>query len=208
MEVNNMEIIILGLLIIQKNTIYELRKIIKTKFGSMCSSSTGSIQASIKKLLKNGMVIFTEHVENSINKKVYNITEKGKKYFLENVSKPMLNKEKNMELAKFFFMGFVTPDKRIDLIDSYISQLKTDKEYFYQILSSEPDKETAVASYMNYLKINGITKNFEKMLSSNSVLCSVQDIAIFQYASLDLAIAKIDFEIRWFTDFRKKITKT
>jgi len=202
-----MEIIILGLLIIQKNTIYELRKIIKTKFGSMCSNSTGSIQATIKNLLKNGMVVFVEYVENSINKKVYMITDEGKKYFLDNVSKPMFNKEKNMELAKFFFMGFVTPDKRIDLIDSYISQLKANKKYFNQILNSAPDKESSAASYMNYLKENGLIKNFEKMLNSKSALCSVQDIAAFQYASLDLTIAKVDFEIRWFTDFRKKLTK-
>lgn len=47
-----MDKIILGLLMLKKLTIYELRSIIEMNFTSMCSNSMGSIQAAIKSCLK------------------------------------------------------------------------------------------------------------------------------------------------------------
>ena len=72
-----MDIIILGLLMIQNCTIYEMKKVIEKNFGNISSSSIGSMQAAVKKLLSKNMICFNEHVENSVNKKVYEITHEG-----------------------------------------------------------------------------------------------------------------------------------
>ncbi len=89
-----MDILILGMLMLKKLTIYEMRKHIEMNFTSMSSSSMGSIQAAIKKLLHHGMVRFDEYVENGVNKKMYEITDAGREYFLAAISKPMLHKRK------------------------------------------------------------------------------------------------------------------
>lgn len=64
-----MDNIILGLLLLQSRTIYQLRERIDKGLNLMYSSSTGSIQAAIKKLLNSGYIDFEETVENGRRKK-------------------------------------------------------------------------------------------------------------------------------------------
>lgn len=64
-----MENIILGLLMLQSRTIYELRKRINNGLNLMYSCSMGSIQAAIKKLLKNGLISVNETKQNGKLKK-------------------------------------------------------------------------------------------------------------------------------------------
>lgn len=203
-----MEIIILGLLIIQKSTIYEMRKRIETHFTSISSNSMGSIQATIKKLLAGSMIVCNEYVENSVNKKVYEITDKGKVYFINSVSKPMLYKEKNMELGKLLFMGFVQKNKRLDLIESYIKELDNSREKLKQVRLLTPDNETAISNYIKYLDTTNTTDNFQEMFDTDSLTESIEDILKFQYAALELSIAKVEFEIKWFDDFKKRLALT
>ena len=199
-----MEIIILGLLMIKPGTIYEMKKFIDANLSSVCSSGTGSIQAVIKKFLGNGMISCSEYVENGVNKKVYELTSEGKNYFLDNLVKPMLYKEKNMELAKFFFMGFMPADKREALIDDYIRELETEKAKLERIRTNSPDVEAAISDYMEYLKANSAVKAFEDTFQSISAIEIARDIAAFQFASLELSIEKLDFEINWFKKFKER----
>ena len=192
-----MFIIILGLLMIQKCTLYEMRKTIESHFTNISSNSTGSIQAAVKKLLNENKICFSEHVENSVNKKVYEITDAGKVYFYESISKPMLYKEKSMELSKFIFMGFLEKDKRLPLIDTYISALKNELNALEQIQSAIEPQHDYDEDYVTSLQ--------EKGAASELVVEKVKDIALFQSATLDLSIAKIKFELQWFEDFKQNL---
>ncbi len=49
----------------------------------MYSSSMGSIQAAVKKLLNYEYISYEEAVENGKYKRVYSITHSGKLYFFE-----------------------------------------------------------------------------------------------------------------------------
>lgn len=81
-----MDTIILGFLMIQASTIYELRQSIKNSLSTVSSDSTGSIQAALKKLLSKNMITFKERVDTGVNKKfiILLILEKNifKKQFL------------------------------------------------------------------------------------------------------------------------------
>ncbi len=57
-----MENIILGLLLLQPRSIYQLRKRIEQGLNLMYSCSMGSIQAAIKKLLASGYIVVSETV--------------------------------------------------------------------------------------------------------------------------------------------------
>ena len=96
-----MDNIILGLLLLSSRTIYQLRERIDKGLNMMYSSSMGSIQAAIKKLLNCGYVQYEEVIENGKYKKIYSITDSGKQHFIEWVSMPMeIQSSKNPELAK------------------------------------------------------------------------------------------------------------
>ena len=70
-----MDNIILGILLLSSRTIYQLRERIDKGLNMMYSSSMGSIQAAIKKLLNYGYIQYEETVENGKYKKIYSITE-------------------------------------------------------------------------------------------------------------------------------------
>lgn len=193
-----MLVIILGLLMIQKCTLYEMRKAIEANFTNISSNSTGSIQATLKKLLNENMICFSEYVENSVNKKVYEITDAGKAHFFDIISKPMLYKEKNMELSKFMFMGFLEKDKWLPLIEAYISELNKELNALDQIKSALEPENDFDDDYVRSLQENGA--------ASDMVADKVKDIALFQYATLDLSIAKLMFEKQWFETFKQNLS--
>lgn len=117
--------IILGLLLLRNRTIYQLRERIDKGLNLMYSSSMGSIQAAIKKLLNCGYIDYEETVENGKYKKVYRITESGKRYFFEWVNTPI--EQQNVKcpgLVKIYFMGFSDKENREASLQNYLSFLK------------------------------------------------------------------------------------
>lgn len=200
-----MDKIILGLLMIKKLTIYELRSIIEINFTSMCSNSMGSIQAAIKKLLEKKMIVYEEFVENSVNKKFYTLTNEGKECFLEWVQTAMISgKMKDMELSKLFFMGFVPTKKRLPLIESYLVDLKKEKEHLENI--KKQDSNTAKLQYIAYIEKNKIEFNHFLQVSENSnIQKEVQDIIDFELLTLQFGIDRTNFEIEWFEKLKNKL---
>lgn len=120
-----MEHIILGLLLLQSRTIYQLRKRINQGLNLMYSCSTGSIQAAIKKLLKSGYISVNEINEGVKHKKLYTITDEGKNHFYLWLNSPIdSNTSKNPELTKIYFMGFSEKETRIKLIENRIADMQ------------------------------------------------------------------------------------
>ena len=83
-----MDYIIWGLLILSNRTIYQLRSRIDKGLNMMYSSSTGSIQAALKKLLNSGYIDYHEFQDNGKQKKEYCITEAGRQSFHQWVNAP------------------------------------------------------------------------------------------------------------------------
>lgn len=200
-----MDKIILGLLMIKKLTIYELRNIIEMNFTSMCSSSMGSIQAAIKKLLEKKMIVYEEFVENSVNKKFYTLTNEGKECFLEWVQTAMISgKMKDMELSKLFFMGFVPTKKRLPLIESYLADLKKEKEQLENI--KKQDNDTAKLQYIAYIEKNKTEfSHFLKVTENSNIQKDIQDIIDFELLTLQFGIDRTNFEIEWFEKLKNKL---
>ncbi len=120
-----MDNIILGLLLLCNRTIYEIRERIDKGMNMMFSSSMGSIQAALKKLLNNGYIGFEDKVENGKYKKIYYITDSGRQHFLEWVNSPMETQcGKFPELAKVYFMGFADNKSREASVKKHIGFLK------------------------------------------------------------------------------------
>lgn len=129
-----MDNIILGLLILKSRTIYELRERVDKGLNLMYSNSTGSIQAALKKLLAGGYISFNETEENGRRKKVYSITESGRRCFFNWVNSPMgEGGMKSPELVKIYFMGFSDKSAREKNIESHIEVLKAQRKILNEI---------------------------------------------------------------------------
>lgn len=132
-----MDNIILGLLILESRTIYQLRDRINKGLNLMYSGSLGAIQAALKKLLNNDHITFEETVENGKYKKVYSATESGKQAFFKWVNSPMEKQSaKNPELAKIYFMGFSDEQNREENIREHLSYLKEQYDVLNKICQS------------------------------------------------------------------------
>lgn len=198
-----MDIILLGLLMLRKCTVYEMRKYIDMCFSSISSNSMGSIQASIKKLLASNMILFNEYVENSVNKKVYEITDAGKAHFYATISSPMQYKDKNMELSKLFFMGFTEKENWDSLIDAYINVLKEEQAALESIRTNIDNNPVIDEAYVDGFKRNSSIQ-FEDYPDPVEY---VKGIGFFQIATLKLSIDKLVFEIEWFERLKDTMKK-
>jgi DNA-binding PadR family transcriptional regulator len=138
----------------------------------MYSDSMGSIQAAIKKLLKQGHIIFAEHVDNGKNKKTYSITDLGKKHFMNWLITPIKSGlTPNKMLTKLYFIGMLSSEERGPLITSYIDMLHKKME--------------TLASVQQKAK-NVVLKD------------ELKDIAYFQLETIQLSIDTLQFEIDWY----------
>lgn len=176
-----MDHIILGLLLLQPRTIYQLRKRIEEGLQFMYSCSTGSIQAAIKKLLKAEEISIEETIENGRRKKIYCITKKGKGSFQQWVDATLLTEApKNPELAKIYFMGFSDENYRVERVENYIQELQA------------------------------ISFNLEKICQNGDEMMKNQlknDILFFQLQTAKFGRDLMEFQIQWYRQFLKELRK-
>lgn len=176
-----MDNIILGLLFMSNRTIYQLRGRINKGINLMYSSSMGSIQAAVKKLLNCGFISYEEITDNGKHKKIYSITESGKQHFLKWINSPMEEQSpKSPELAKVYFMGFSDKNNREASIRQHLLFLNER----YNVL-------TAICEEAENIKIAD----------------EHRDILNYQLASALYGKDLIKFNIDWFENLMKKMAE-
>lgn len=174
-----MDNIILGLLLLSSRTIYQLRDRIDKGLNMMFSSSMGSIQAAIKKLLNSGYIDFEEKVENGKYKKFYYITDSGRAHFFEWINAPMEPQcAKFPELAKVYFMGFADKENREASVQKQL-------DFFNE----------------QYALLNEICDNAD----SSQVPDEFKDIYNYQLMSAVYGRDMIKFNIDWFENLIDKM---
>lgn len=200
-----MDKIILGILMLQRLTVYEIRSILKRNFQAMCSDSLGGIQATLKKLLSAGMVTCREYVEKSVNKKQYSITDNGRKDFLAWLHTPAnLSNPKDMELGKLLFMGFVPTGERLPLIDEIIVILEKELSELLELQSFIPVKEETKQMIDYYLNDPEYCSGIQTATRNSDITENVNDLATFNLLSLQYGIDLTKFQIEWFCSLREK----
>ena len=190
-----MDKLILGILMLKRLTVYEMRALIKANFYAMCSDSLGSIQAAVKRLLKAEMVIFSEYVEKSVNKKKYSITDKGRKEFIKWLQVPAnIPGAKNIELGKFMFLGMLPVEEHSSLIDGIIIKLEQDLERLLAIQNgiSDESKSRVLEYWRTDFEYYGYV--FEKS----------KEIVDYQELTLQYGIDNTKFNIEWFKKLKNR----
>lgn len=174
-----MDYIILGLLLMSNRTIYQLRERIEKGVHLMYSSSMGSIQAAIKKLLKSGYINYHETIEKSKYKKVYYITESGKKHFFDWVNAPIEKQNPRIpELTKVYFMGLADKEQRAVSIQQHLMHLNER----YEVLTSICEEAQTIEVPNEY-----------------------KDILNYQYITALYGKELMKFNINWFENLLRKM---
>lgn len=201
-----MDKMILGILMVQRLTAYEIRNIIRDNFRLMCSDSLGSIQAALKKLVADGRVTWSEHVEKGINKKRYSITDSGRTYFMEWLRIPAeMAKIKNMDLAKLLFMGMIPSEERKLLLDEIISKLELELKGLEEIWSSIKREQTSQETVQRIERDPEYRAGIEWATQNGDLNENVKEICDYELITLEYGINITRFQADWFKTLRSRI---
>lgn len=196
-----MENIILSLLLIKSMTIYEMRMFIQECLTTVCSDSLGSIQAAVKKLIEKKCITYREYTENGIHKKEYSITDAGLIQFKEWIQLPMnLQKIKNMEEGKFFFLGMVPKQVRIQSLKGYIESLEVEQKKLLRIQEfNENTKDRVIQTNVERISEDEQLSNHLLEVSGEKTLDPVVE-SIYQYQmySLEYGFKRLQDDITFF----------
>ena len=173
-----MDHMILGLLLLRSCSIYELQQRIEAGLNLMYSSSLGSIQAALKKLLKAGFVEVRQENTGKRQKKIYSVTPAGKADFSSWVSSPMETESaKNPELGKLYFMAFSDPAVRCQNLRSALQNLR---------------------------KLHAVLSAIVEEGLHMEVPPEAREILHYQLASARFGRDSIRFQIDWYENFLKE----
>lgn len=137
---------ILGLLHYRAMHGYRIKTQIEQYFGHVWSINFGQIYPNLKSLLNEGLIDMAEENQAGMrgpSRKLYSITEKGKKAFSDWIRKPP---EKSMILRdpflmRFVFFGFGEKKRAVEIIDDqirlYEKQLALRKERYKKLKDRE-----------------------------------------------------------------------
>lgn len=196
-----MEHIILSLLLLKGMTIYEMRTNIQQNLSTVCSDSLGSIQTAIKKLLNKEYIDVKEYIDNNMLKKQYSVTEKGVIHFKEWIGTPMnIQKMKNMEEGKFFFIGMASKEKRIAFIRDYIESLGVEYDKLCQIQQFvENTKDSVIET--NIIRISKepvLTEHLLRVSEETDLKDVVSNIYDYQMYMLEYGLARLREDIAFY----------
>ena len=203
-----MDKLILGLLMIKHFTVYEIRQVMRQNFSSMCSDSLGSIQAALKKLSQQGAVTYSEYVEKGKMKKEYAITASGRILFFEWLKTPIdMSKNKNMDLGKFLFMGYLPKKEQLQMLDLTIEGLEVEVQEFEAVkdairFTEEQEKVKAYLEHNSHLATELIETSQAADLAE-----SISQIGYFEMKTLEFGLDSARFQLDWFTKLRQQLAE-
>jgi DNA-binding PadR family transcriptional regulator len=118
--------VLLGFLMRESMTGYELRKKFSLSFSFFSGLSYGSIYPALKKMERQGFVSKRLEIQDGApNRKVYTITEAGKQHFLDSLRAPFSPEQpKNTFLMRLFFFQDLSGEERSVIALSYLESIE------------------------------------------------------------------------------------
>lgn len=108
-----LDYIILGMVLKDDLTGYDIKKYIENGIGIFYKASFGSLYPALKKLTEKGCLIMYERPQGGRQKNYYKITDEGQKIFMDWLASPMnVLDGTNTHLAKVYFFDMLPVDIR------------------------------------------------------------------------------------------------
>jgi DNA-binding PadR family transcriptional regulator len=142
-----------------------------------------------------------EFIDNNMLKKQYSFTEKGVIYYKEWIGTPMnIQKMKNMEEGKFFFLGMASKEKRIAFIKDYIESLEIEYGKLCQIQQFvDNTKDSVIENNTARISMEShLTENLLSVSEETDLKEVVGNIYAYQIYMLEYGLAKVKEDITFF----------
>lgn len=142
-----MDFCVLGLLMLFPHSLYDLKLAFSRSLSLFYSSSLGSIQVSVKKLLEAGLIEEHERSQKGRAKITYRITEAGREFFFSQLTTPIpAGRLEETVLARYHFLGLVGREKRVEVLRFLITAIETSLTEM-QALKTSLDEMTIPAEW-------------------------------------------------------------
>lgn len=166
--------VILGLLILADQSLYDLVKNFRAGVSLFYSASSGSIKRALDGLLASGLIEVASVEEGSRGRKVYRVTDAGRRDFHRWMEDELSGADaENEMLSRLYFLGLVER-ARHDLV---LGQIR-------RRLESDLAELTALDQRLDQ---QGVPEDFH-------------EVATHQLRTLDYGIASHRFALGWLSD--------
>lgn len=120
-----LEYIILGFLMNNEASGYDIKQWMVLSTAYFYDASFGSIYPALRRLENKGMITCREAVEESKYKKIYQINESGRETFMKWLEKPIIfEKSRHDHLVKIFFYNMLPEEKALVNLRAFIKEVE------------------------------------------------------------------------------------
>ncbi len=129
------EYMILGFLMRQDMTGYDIKRMMSYSTAYFMDASFGSIYPALKRLAEKGLITLTEVAEGGKLKKLYAVTGAGRDTFSQWLCTP-IDASKNSisaSLTKIFFLGHLPQEQAKALLQGYVGDIAAYREGLTQL---------------------------------------------------------------------------
>jgi DNA-binding PadR family transcriptional regulator len=122
-----LEFIILGFLMHGDMSGYDIKQFMSQSTSYFFDASFGSIYPMLKKLEDAKSVTLMEGVEDGKYRKLYSITDEGRRRFLNWLEQPIeLNRSGHSHLIRIFFYSWLEPAAARALVEGFIARVEAE----------------------------------------------------------------------------------
>lgn len=166
--------VILGLLMLAPQSLYDLVKSFEAGVGLVYSASSGSIKRALDGLLANGLIEVESVQPGGRGRKVYRTTEAGRTAFRQWIDGPIDGPDlETAALSRLFFLGLLDPAERSGVLDRI--------------------RERAAATVAELEAV-------ERQLAVLDVPEEFREVLAYQRATLDYGLSSGRHALAWFTE--------
>lgn len=150
---------ILGLLNHKSMSGYELSAEFESALNEFWSAKHSQIYPELKKLTEEGMITYVTAITgNVLEKKIYTITEEGRKSFLKWLAEdqPIAPTPKDTFRLRIFFFSDLPVERRIEMFENQLTQHRLRKTYLEKKMTKfdgMPDRDSQ--EFGDYLVLTG-----------------------------------------------------
>lgn len=124
-----MKQVILGLLLLQPMSLYDLHKAFQAGISLFYSASFGSIQRSLTQLVEDGLVVASVSPGDPRGKKLHTITERGEAAWRAGMLAPLEGSDtETAMLARVYFLGLLDQADREAAVSLLSARVSADLE--------------------------------------------------------------------------------
>ncbi|MGC0272968.1 PadR family transcriptional regulator [Pseudactinotalea sp. Z1739] len=164
--------VILGLLLLRPQSLYELIKNVEVGVSLVYSASSGSIKRALDSLLSKGLIEVASVEPGGRGKKTYRTTKAGRQEFHEWMTGEITGPQLELAaLPRLFFLGLLEPGDRVPVLRRM--------------------QKRAAADLAEFTKL-------EERLDAMEVPAELSDVFAYQRATLDYGITMGRHAVAWF----------